>query len=203
MSQYIMKSKDVLLLLKVTRVTLMNYVKTGKIKATKMANGLYDYDEKSVFAFLKKDVRFNVIYCRVSTPKQKSDLVRQINSVTKYCKDNNIPISTIYKEVSSGTDLDRKQFSLLLDDVINYKIKTVYVTYKDRLTRLSFKTIEQIFNKFGTNIVVINDNNKNDDNEKELFDELISIVHHFSTQTYSKRKKSKLDLVEKDIALFK
>lgn len=31
-------------LLKVTHVILMNYVKSGKIQAIKMANGLYDYD---------------------------------------------------------------------------------------------------------------------------------------------------------------
>ncbi len=197
-----MKSKEVLNLLKVTRVTLMNYVKTGKIKATKMKNGLYDYDDASVFAFLKKDMRSNVIYCRVSTYKQKGDLKRQVDSVVNYCKLNNIQYSTIYKEIASGTDLDRDEFSILLNDVISYKIKTIFITYKDRLTHLSFKTIEQLFNKFGTNIVVINDDNKNKDNEKELFNELISIVHRFSTQIYSKRKKSKLDLLEKDLDLF-
>ena len=85
-----MKSKDVLNLLKVTRVTLMNYIKSGKIKATKMGNGLYDYDEKSVFAFLKKDIRSDVIYCRVSTYKQKNDLVRQVDSVIDFCKKNNV-----------------------------------------------------------------------------------------------------------------
>lgn len=36
-----------------------------------------------------------------------------------------------------------------------YKIDTVYVTNKDRLTRLSFKTIEEMFSKFGTKIVAI------------------------------------------------
>jgi predicted site-specific integrase-resolvase len=197
-----MKSKDVLNLLKVTRVTLMNYVKSGKINATKMANGLYDYDESSVFAFLKKDSRHNVIYCRVSTYKQKNDLARQVDSVVEFCKTNNVEYSTIYKDISSGTDLDRTNFSILMNDVINYKIRNIYITYKDRLTRLSFKTIEQLFNKFGTHIIVINNDNKNNDNEKELFNELISIVHHFSTQTYSKRRKSKLEIIKKDIDLF-
>ena len=50
---YYMKSKEVLRLLNLSRVTLMTYLKTGKITATKMANGYYDYDEKSVFSFLK------------------------------------------------------------------------------------------------------------------------------------------------------
>ena len=198
-----MKSKDVLKLLNISRTTLMTYIKTGKIKGTKLDNGYYDYDDKSVFAFLKKDSRINVIYSRVSTNKQKSDLTRQINSIISYCDDNNINYNKIYKEISSGVDMDRTQFSLLIDDVFNYKIQNIYITYKDRLTRLSFKTIEQIFKKFGTTIIVINDDNKDKDNEKELFEELINIVHHFSTKTYSKRHKNKLDIIKKDISLFK
>lgn len=64
-----MKSKDVLRLLQVSRVTLMNYVKSGKLKGTKLSNGQYDYNESSVFQLLKKDNRVNVIYARVSTSK--------------------------------------------------------------------------------------------------------------------------------------
>lgn len=47
---------------------------------------------------------------------------------------------------------------------------------------IKFKIFNQIFKKFGTTIIVINDDNKDKDNEKELFEELINIVHHFSTK---------------------
>lgn len=197
-----MKSKEVLSILNVTRVTLMNYVKTGKIKATKMKNGYYDYDDASVFAFIKKDSRINIIYSRVSTNKQKKFLDTQINLLSTYCKNNNIKIDTIYKEICSGTDLDRTQFSILMDLVFQHKIKNIYITYKDRLTRLSFKTIEQIFKKFGTTIIVIND--KDDKStEEELFDDLLNIIHHFSTKLYSKRTKDKVDVISKNISLLK
>lgn len=198
-----MKSKDVLRLLNVSRVTLMSYVKSGKISATKLPNGLYNYHDDSVYAFLKKDLRSNVLYARVSTSKQKNDLTSQVSSLVSYCKKNNITYSTVYKDVSSGIDLDRKEFSKLLDDVFNHKIKNVYITYKDRISRLSFKTLQQIFSKFGTNIVVINDSDKKSVNsDKELFEELISLIHYFSTKTYSHRRKSKLALVEDDFKLF-
>jgi len=197
-----MKSKEVLSILNVTRVTLMNYVKTGKIKATKMKNGYYDYNESSVFSFIKKDFRINVIYARVSTNKQKKFLETQIDVLNAYCNTNNIKINTIYKEISSGTDLDRTQFSLLMNLVFQYKIKNIYVTYKDRLTRLSFKTIEQIFKKFGTTIVVINDK-EDKSTEEELFDDLLNIIHHFSTKLYSKRTKDKVDVISKNISLLK
>ena len=143
-----MKSKEVLNLLKVTRVTLMNYVKTGKIKATKMKNGLYDYDDVSVFAFLKKDMRYSVIYCRVSTYKQKDDLKRQVENVVNYCELNKLQYSFIYKEIASGTNLDRKEFSILLNNVIAYKIKTRhFFLFKINLSRVTTYNHSRSFTK--------------------------------------------------------
>lgn len=182
-----MKSKEVLQLLKISRVTLSKYVTNGTIIVTKLDNGYYDYDKDSVFKLLKKDNRINVLYSRVSTHKQKNDLKTQTKQLINYCKKNDIDYKTVYEEIASGIDLDRKQFSLLIDEVINYKIANIYVTYKDRLTRLSFSTIESIFKKFGTEIIVINDlNDKNASDE--MFDELVSIIHIYSTSKYSKRK---------------
>ena len=44
-----MKSKEVLKILKVSRVTLSKYVKAGKIKVKKLPNGYYSYDEEDVY----------------------------------------------------------------------------------------------------------------------------------------------------------
>ncbi len=81
-----MKSKEVLKLLGISRVTLSSYVRNGTIKATLLPNGYYNYHDNSVYAFLGKSQRVNVIYARVSTYKQKSDLKRQINKLSSYCR---------------------------------------------------------------------------------------------------------------------
>lgn len=195
-----MKSKEVLQLLDVSRVTLYKYVKKGLINVTQLDNGYYDYDYNSVMKLLKKDNRKNILYARVSTYKQENDLDNQINQLIKFCNDNNIKYGDIYKEISSGIDLNRKEFSKLLDDVIHYKIANIYITYKDRLTRLSFSTIETIFNKFGTKIIIIN--NTSSDNDNEIFEELVSLIHLFSTTMYSNRRKKKLNIVKEDLLLF-
>lgn len=57
-----MKSKEVLRLLKVSRITLSSYVRKGIIKATLLPNGFYDYHDDSVYSFLGKYQRINVIY---------------------------------------------------------------------------------------------------------------------------------------------
>lgn len=195
-----MKSKDVLKLLNISRVTLCSYVKFNKIKVTKLDNGYYDYDDDSVYKLMKKDIRATILYARVSTYKQKNDLDNQVNKLIFYCNENNIKYDNIYRDIDSGLDLDRNSISGLIDDVLHYKIKTIYITNKDRLTRLSFKTLINIFNRFGTNVITINDEDKDTDNE--VFEELISLVHIFSTKMYSNRRKKKLVNMKSDLKLF-
>lgn len=192
-----MKSSEVIKILNISRPTLCNYIKSGKIKATKLGNGYYDYDDESVYKFINKPLptsndRINIIYCRVSTYKQKNDLSNQITDLIKYCIDNDIKYDKIFHEIASGIDFERKQFSEVINLVISNKVSNIYITYKDRLSRLSFMTLEKIFKSFNTNIIVINDNHKFTNLDSDLFDELISILHLFSTKMYSKRSKHKL-----------
>jgi predicted site-specific integrase-resolvase len=196
-----MKARDVLKILDISRSTLFNYVRDGKIIGTLLDNGYYDYDENSVYKLIKKDPRINVIYARVSTNKQKQDLNNQILSINNYCKDNNIEIEKIYSDIHSGMDLDRHDLNKLINDVINHKIKNIYISYKDRLTRLSFKTLQDLFIKFNTKIIIINQNcDKCNDNE--IFEELMSIMHIFSTTMYSNRRKNKINIFKNDIENF-
>jgi len=187
-----MKSKDALRILNVSRVTLSSYVKSGKIKVTKLSNGYYDYDDNSIFQFIGNDKKFNVIYARVSTYKQKNDLQNQINNISDFCKINNFIIDKTYSEISSGIDLDREQFNLLLNDVFKYKVDKIFISNKDRLTRLSFITLENIFKQFGTTIVITTKESNNNDKD-EIFEELISMMHYFSTKEYSNRRKNNKD----------
>jgi predicted site-specific integrase-resolvase len=196
-----MKAKDVMKLLGICRTTLYQYTKNGFIKTTLLPNGYYDYDEQSVLKFIKKDNRTNVIYARVSTYKQKNDLITQVNNINLFCKDNKIIIDNIYQEISSGIDFDRTEFSKLMDDVFTHKIKNIYISHRDRLTRLSIKTIENIFLKFNTKIIVISNNN-NESNDNEIFEELISLMHIFSTSLYSNRRKNKINIYKQDIENF-
>ena len=49
-----MKAKQVLDIMQISRPILTRYVKDGLIKTTTLLNGRYDYDENSVYAFLKE-----------------------------------------------------------------------------------------------------------------------------------------------------
>jgi predicted site-specific integrase-resolvase len=181
-----MKAKQVLQIMNITRVTLCAYVKKGYIKATLLINKTYDYDEESIYKFLgKTKERVNVIYARVSTYKQKGDLERQVEKLQNYCNNNEIDVDNLYQEVASGINFERKEFSLLLQRIFNHEIDTIYISNRDRLTRLSFITMESIIKQFGTKIHILANSL---DYKEELMEELLNITHLFSTKMYSNRK---------------
>ena len=197
-----MKAKEVLKLLNITRVTLHNYVKNGIIKTDSKVNGFYNYNEDSVYSIINKNIkRKTVIYSRVSTSKQKVDLENQINVLKECLNKNNIPIDDIYADIGSGINLERKEFQRLLNDVIDRKIKVVYITYKDRLSELSFDLIKNLFKKFNCEIKVLNKNENKQLIEKEIFTEIIDLIRCFSMKMHSSRRKEKLNLIEKDLNL--
>ena len=198
-----MKVKDVLKLLKVTRPTLCRYVKEGKIRAVKINRTKLDYNEEDVFKLAGVENRAKgVIYARVSTPKQKSSLQNQIDTLLQYANSNGVQIDKIYKDVASGLNFDRKEFQSLLSDVIQYKVKTVFITNKDRFSRVSFNMWKELFSYFNCEIVVLNDIKElNDSEEKEIFEDIISMLHCFAMRMYSKRRKNKLKLLEENLQI--
>lgn len=197
-----MKCKEVLKLLKVSRQTLTKYVKENKIRVIKNINGFYDYNDEDIYKLLNKNyIRKNVIYARVSSTCQKKDLQTQVETLEKFCNNNGIIINNVYKDICSGLNLDRKQFQEMLNEITEYKIQKVIITYKDRLTRLSFNVFEELFKKYGTEIIVLNEIDNPKEIEKEIFEEIITLLHSFSMKMYSQRRKEKLALVEKELKL--
>ena len=195
-----MTANEVLRILQITRPTLTKYVKEKRIKVTVKGNGRYDYDADSVYKMLNKDIeRKTYIYARVSTTKQKEDLNRQIEMVKGYAISNGYKIEKIFKDIASGMNENRTEFNLLLRDVFNGNVDTVFVSYKDRLTRFGFDYFKHIIEEFGTKIVVLGElEETNSDFQTELTNDLISIIHHFSMKLYSNRRK-KLKEIEKII----
>lgn len=196
-----MKSAKVLKALKVTRQTLTKYVKNGEIRVETQPNGMYIYNDDDVYrkAGISAE-RTNAVYARVSTAKQKKDLDNQVQSIIQYCNNNGIKIDKVFKDVASGMNFDRKQFRDMMNMVLDHKIDTIYITYKDRFSRISFDLFERLFMEYNCKIVVINANNEQGENEeKEIFEEIVSMLHCFSMRMYSRRRKKKLELMEEDL----
>ncbi|PUD75723.1 IS607 family transposase [Helicobacter pylori] len=177
-----MKSKEVLKILKISRVTLWKYVKSGKIRVKQEPNGYYIYNDSDVYSLAGiEDGRLNVVYARVSTQKQKQDLQNQIENCISFINAKGISVDSIYSDIKSGMSLDRRGFMELLNAVMAFKIKAVYISYKDRLARLSYELVEKLFSDYGTKIVIINQC-ESISLEQELFEDIMQTIHSFSRQ---------------------
>jgi len=77
---------------------------------------------------------------------------------------------------------------------MNKEVSKVIVAYPDRLTRFGFKTLQQFFQNYGTEIIVINQEEK--EPKEELVEDLITIISHFAGKLYGIRSRKYKEVVE-------
>ena len=135
------------------------------------------------------DKKLNIGYARVSTQKQKNNLIKQSQVLRDYANANGIILDKIYTEVASGMNENREELNKIIKLVLDKKIDKIFVTYKDRLIRFGFDYFKNIFELNGTEIIVLNNPIDEEEGEKEIIQDLISIIHHFSIKMYSNRRK--------------
>ena len=198
-----MKRFEVIKILKLTPRYLWSLTNKGIIKTTKLPSGRLVYDEASVYKYIgrnKKSNEINVIYSRVSTSKQKNDLNNQVENLEKYCLSNGFKVHNIFKDVSSSINFEsRKSFFTLLELVFEGEVARVFISYKDRLSRIGFDFFVKLFRQFGTEIIVVNETTNEKLASEEIFEEIITLIHCFSMKHYSKRKIAKLkEVIEKE-----
>lgn len=188
-----MRTKEVLELLKVHRVTLNRYVREGKIRVTKMSNGRYEYNDDDVYSFIGKRKEKHgtkiISYSRVSTQSQKDQLKEQTIRIYNSCVAMGIVLDEQFEDIGSGMSSDRKNFDKVCQMIFKGEVDTLVIENKDRLTRFGFDTFEKFFKYFGTTILVLNDKIENKSYEQELTEDLISVIHYFTMKSYSHRRK--------------
>ena len=108
-------------------------------------------------------------------------------------------MTKVYSDIASGIAYDRGQFMELLNDVIDHKIKRVFVENKDRLTRVSFNMWKDLFKQFECDLIAVNDFVNPKSEEEEIFSDIISLLHCFAMKMYSQRRKNKLRIVKEDL----
>jgi len=180
----------------ITSQTLNNWRRndTIKYKEINSRNFLYKLESLDI---KDPDPKLNVIYARVSTTKQKNDLIKQEQILRQFMTAKGVIVDDVFIDIASGMNENRKNLNRLIDLVTKDKIDTVYISYKDRLTRFGFEYFEKWFSKFGTKIVQINLTDEKDF-QTELTEDLIAIIHHFSMKMYSNRRKV-LKLAEQNL----
>ena len=186
-----MKASEVKNILHVTQKTINSYVKTGKLHPVIINSRHYEYDEDEVYNLIGKGKteRLTVIYSRVSSRKQKNDLQTQEERIYNWAINNGYKVDMKLQDIKSGMCFtERKDFQKLMSLAATGQLGTLIVENRDRLGRFGFEMIEEMFRKLGAKIIVIS-NVEDKSYEKELTDDLISIIHNYSMKLYSIRKR--------------
>lgn len=186
--------------------TLRNWDKNGTLKPSHITSGgtrYYSQEQLNHFLGLKSKTKIDkkiIGYCRVNSHKQKDDLERQIENVRTYMYAKGYQFEII-SDIGSGINYNKKGLNKLIDMITNSEVDKIVVLYKDRLIRFGYELIENLCEKYGTTIEVIDNTEKIE--EQELVEDLIQIVTIFSCRLQGKRankaKKMIKELIEGDI----
>jgi predicted site-specific integrase-resolvase len=170
-----------------TQQTLRNWDNSGKLKPAYITDGghrMYSQKQLNQVLGIEPQKRTVIGYCRVSSQKQKDDLERQIKYVKEYMIARGYQFEII-TDIGSGINYNNKGLNKLIDMVTDRKVSKIVIFYKDRLVRFGFELIENICTKFGTEIEIIDNTEKTE--EQELVEDLIQIVTVFSCRLQGKR----------------
>ena len=121
-----------------------------------------------------------VVYARVSSADQKSDLDRQVARVTVWATGQGMAVDRVVTEIGSALNGRRKKFLAILKDPA---VETIVVEHRDRFARLAVEYIEAALSAQGRRLVVV-DNAEVDD---DLVRDMTEILTSFCARLYGRR----------------
>jgi putative resolvase len=162
--------------------SLRRWENEGKLKAIRTPGGQRRFilSEVEKVAGIPRAIR-TVCYGRVSTHSQQDDLQRQLEHLRQ-----RYPEAEVISEIGSGLNFRRKKFLAVLERIIDGDIQRLVVAHPDRLVRFGIELVKWLCEKFECELVVLNDRKLSP--EQELVQDMLSIIHCFSSRLYGLRK---------------
>ena len=170
-------SKEAREFFQVSDQTLRRWTKEHKISFKLTKGGHYRF-------LIPTEEKNKIIYCRVSSSKQKSDLKRQI----KYMQ-GKYPDYQVVTDIGSGINHKRKGFLSILQQLFQGDISEVVVASPDRFNRFNYQFFEWLFQQFGAQLNCVQ-KQKDTSPEQELGEDLLSIITVFTARYHGKPKHS-------------
>lgn len=153
------------------------------LKERECVSDTSSYNEKD----LPKE-KMKIIYARVSSIGQKTDLERQINVLKSL-----YPTYFLVTDIGSGMNMNRRGFRKMIDWVIEGKVEEVVVMHKDRLARFGYDLFEDLLDKYSNGRIKIVSKKTDSEPEEELVKDVLQIMNIFVAKMNGMRKYKKND----------
>lgn len=173
--------------------TLQRWDRTGVLTAHRTVTNrrYYTYDQYlSVMGLppepeTTKDKRI-VIYVRVSSRNQRDDLANQERFLRQWANARGFVVDEVLSDIGSGMDFKRRNFNRIMyaDDIAQ-----VIVAHRDRLVRFGYDWFDDYLRRRGVTVTVVN--NERLSPQEELVQDLVSIIHVFSSRIHGLRRYAK------------
>jgi predicted site-specific integrase-resolvase len=171
--------------------TLQRWDREGTLRpATRTQTGRRAYTLEQLDEFLgrrpgDRAPRRVIAYCRVSSAAQKPDLKNQRRILEEFAAARGLVDVEWVEEVGGGLDFARERFLDIMNAVAHRDVRTLVLAHKDRLVRFGFQWFEHHCKAHGCEILVLN--NESLSPEQEMVQDLMTIVHCFSSRLYGLR----------------
>jgi putative resolvase len=130
-----------------------------------------------------------IAYCRVSSAAQKPDLLNQRRVLEQFCNARGLIVDEWIEEIGGGLNFKRKQFLAVIDGVLADHIGTIIIAHKDRLTRFGIDLIAHLCEQHQCKLLIMNTESLSP--ETEMVQDLMAIIHCFSSRLYGLRNYKK------------
>lgn len=165
----------------VTYRTAYNHFKAGLI------SGAYQLPSSTIVIpdHIKQELKrteYVILYSRVSSSENKSNLERQAERLVGYCNAQGWIVRENIKEIGSGVNDNRQKLSKIIKEK---KATKIIVEHKDRLTRFGFNYLKELFGQFGCEIIIINEA---ENGKEDLVQDFVSIITSFCAKLYGQRR---------------
>jgi putative resolvase len=173
--------------------TLRRWDREGRLVARRTPSGHRYYTNEDLYRAFgiekPEPERQNIVYCRVSSRGQLDDLQSQVKAMEMFCLGAGIPIDALIKEVGGGMNFRRKKFLALVERIEQGEVGRLVIAHKDRLVRFGFDFFEWFAGRHGCKIIVANQETLSP--QQEMVQDLMSIIHCFSSRLYGLRSYKK------------
>jgi predicted site-specific integrase-resolvase len=172
-------------------ITLQKWDRDGQLTAHRTPTNRRYYTHNQYIQYIgQKTASKKIIsYCRVSSSGQKTDLIAQKNAVEQFCIASGRDVFAHFDDIGSGLNYKRKNFLMIMEMAERGELTEIVIAHKDRLVRFGFEWFEKFCADHGCTIVIMNSQSLSP--EKEMTQDLLSIVHCFSSRLYGLRKYKK------------